>query len=133
MRASGQGLQPQVCEKASSPHPTAELRAPRLSSACGISPPTGQDSGSPIRTTHLSGQVRGSFVHVKDSEVSVSIFLGIPIIKTPVGSLRFALPEAPELWSVVRDGSSETLSQGTVPPTIGRYSYLNEGNRDNLP
>lgn len=56
MRASGQDLQPQVTEKASSPHPTAELRAPRLSSACGISPPTGQDSASPIRTTHGAGE-----------------------------------------------------------------------------
>ncbi|XP_031192960.1 acylcarnitine hydrolase-like isoform X4 [Mastomys coucha] len=65
----------------------------------------GQDSASPIRNTH-TGQVRGSLVHVKDTEVGVHTFLGIPFAKPPVGSLRFAPPEAPEPWSGVRDGTS---------------------------
>ncbi|XP_035297324.1 liver carboxylesterase isoform X1 [Cricetulus griseus] len=65
----------------------------------------GQDSASPIRHTH-TGQVRGSLVHVKDSDVGVHTFLGIPFAKPPVGPLRFAPPEPPEPWSGVRDGTS---------------------------
>ncbi|KAM5262855.1 cocaine esterase-like [Ctenodactylus gundi] len=65
----------------------------------------GQDSASPIRTTH-TGQVRGSLVHVTGSDVGVHTFLGIPFAKPPVGPLRFAPPEAPEPWSGVRDGTS---------------------------
>ncbi|XP_027261563.1 liver carboxylesterase-like isoform X1 [Cricetulus griseus] len=65
----------------------------------------GQDSASPIRNTH-TGQVRGSLVHVKDRDVGVHTFLGIPFAKPPVGSLRFAPPEPPEPWSGVRDGTS---------------------------
>ncbi|EDL11231.1 mCG141693 [Mus musculus] len=65
----------------------------------------GQDSASPIRNTH-TGQVRGSLVHVKDTEVGVHTFLGIPFAKPPVGPLRFAPPETPEPWSGVRDGTS---------------------------
>ncbi|XP_077888569.1 cocaine esterase [Ictidomys tridecemlineatus] len=65
----------------------------------------GQDSVSPIRTTH-TGQVRGSLVHVKETEVGVHTFLGIPFAKPPVGPLRFAAPEPPEPWSGVRDGTS---------------------------
>ncbi|XP_021075976.1 acylcarnitine hydrolase-like isoform X2 [Mus pahari] len=65
----------------------------------------GQDAASPIRNTH-TGQVRGSLVHGKDTEVGVHAFLGIPFAKPPVGALRFAPPEAPEPWSGVRDGTS---------------------------
>uniref|UniRef100_A0A8C9QV29 Carboxylesterase type B domain-containing protein n=1 Tax=Spermophilus dauricus TaxID=99837 RepID=A0A8C9QV29_SPEDA len=64
----------------------------------------GQDSVSPIRTTH-TGQVRGSLVHVKGTDVGVHTFLGIPFAKPPVGPLRFAAPEPPEPWSGVRDGT----------------------------
>ncbi|EHB07339.1 Carboxylesterase 2 [Heterocephalus glaber] len=63
------------------------------------------DSASPIRSTN-TGQVRGSLVHVKGTDVGVHTFLGIPFAKPPVGSLRFAAPEAPEPWSGVRDGTS---------------------------
>ncbi|XP_047385989.1 cocaine esterase-like isoform X1 [Sciurus carolinensis] len=65
----------------------------------------GQDSVSPIRTTH-TGQVRGSLVHVKGTNVGVHTFLGIPFAKPPLGPLRFATPEPPEPWSGVRDGTS---------------------------
>ncbi|XP_076771845.1 pyrethroid hydrolase Ces2a-like isoform X1 [Arvicanthis niloticus] len=64
----------------------------------------GQGSTSPIRNTH-TGQVRGSFVHVKDTKSGVHAFLGIPFAKPPVGPLRFAPPEDPEPWSGVRDGT----------------------------
>ncbi|XP_028635137.1 pyrethroid hydrolase Ces2a-like isoform X2 [Grammomys surdaster] len=66
----------------------------------------GQDSARPIRNTH-TGQVRGSFVHVKDTKSGVHTFLGIPFAKPPVGPLRFAPPEDPEPWSGVRDATSE--------------------------
>ncbi|KAM5262854.1 acylcarnitine hydrolase-like [Ctenodactylus gundi] len=65
----------------------------------------GQDSASPIRSTH-AGQVRGSLIQVTESDVGVHTFLGIPFAKPPVGPLRFAPPEAPEPWSGVRDGTS---------------------------
>ncbi|XP_040838509.1 cocaine esterase-like [Ochotona curzoniae] len=68
-------------------------------------PSQGQDSTSPIRTTH-SGQVRGSLVHVKGTDVGVHTFLGIPFAKPPLGPLRFAPPEPAEAWSGVRDGTS---------------------------
>nr|XP_003471978.2 pyrethroid hydrolase Ces2e-like [Cavia porcellus] len=76
--------------------------------ACGLlilHPGQAQDSANPIRTTH-TGQVRGSLVHVNDSNVGVYIFLGIPFAKPPVGLLRFAPPESPEPWNGVRDGTS---------------------------
>ncbi|KAM4833753.1 cocaine esterase-like [Thomomys bottae] len=76
---------------------------------CGLLLPLllvqGQDPASPIRTTH-TGQVRGSLVHLKDLDVGVHTFLGIPFAKPPVGPLRFAPPEPPEPWSGVRDGTS---------------------------
>ncbi|XP_012860629.3 cocaine esterase [Echinops telfairi] len=64
----------------------------------------GQDSASLIRTTH-TGQVQGSLKHVKDSEVRVHVFLGIPFAKPPLGALRFAPPQPPEPWSGVRDAT----------------------------
>ncbi|XP_069848597.1 cocaine esterase-like isoform X2 [Dipodomys merriami] len=76
---------------------------------CGLLLPLllvrGQDRASPIRTTH-TGQVRGSLVHVKDANVAVHTFLGIPFAKPPVGPLRFAPPEPPEPWSGMRDATS---------------------------
>uniref|UniRef100_G1QVW2 Carboxylic ester hydrolase n=1 Tax=Nomascus leucogenys TaxID=61853 RepID=G1QVW2_NOMLE len=65
----------------------------------------GQDSASPIRTTH-TGQVLGSLVHVKGASARVQTFLGIPFAKPPLGLLRFAPPEPPESWSGVRDGTT---------------------------
>ncbi|XP_052022977.1 pyrethroid hydrolase Ces2e [Apodemus sylvaticus] len=65
----------------------------------------GQDSASPIRNTH-TGQVRGSLAHIKDTDIAVHTFLGIPFAKPPLGPLRFAPPEAPEPWSGVRDGTT---------------------------
>ncbi|XP_041505564.1 pyrethroid hydrolase Ces2e-like [Microtus oregoni] len=65
----------------------------------------GQDSASPIRTTH-TGQIQGSLIHMKGLDVGVHSFLGIPFAKPPVGLLRFAPPEPPEPWSGVRDGTS---------------------------
>ncbi|GAB1293546.1 Pyrethroid hydrolase Ces2e [Apodemus speciosus] len=83
-----------------------------MSECCGLWGPASrpacarrQDSASPIRNTH-TGQVRGSLSHVKDTDITVHTFLGIPFAKPPLGPLRFAPPEAPEPWSGVRDGTS---------------------------
>ncbi|XP_051025141.1 acylcarnitine hydrolase-like isoform X2 [Acomys russatus] len=67
----------------------------------------GQDSSEarPIRNTH-TGQVQGSLVHVKDTNIGVHTFLGIPFAKPPVGPLRFAPPEAPESWNGVTEVTS---------------------------
>ncbi|KAF5919623.1 cocaine esterase isoform X1 [Diceros bicornis minor] len=85
------------------------LRARLSAVACGLllllMPGQGQDSASPIRTTY-TGQVRGSLVHVKGTDVGVHTFLGIPFAKPPLGPLRFAPPEPPESWSGVKDGTS---------------------------
>ncbi|XP_032743528.1 acylcarnitine hydrolase-like [Rattus rattus] len=62
---------------------------------------------SPIRNTH-TGQVQGKLTHIKDIKSGVHTFLGIPFAKAPVGPLRFAPPEAPEPWSGVRDGTSQS-------------------------
>ncbi|XP_008048829.1 cocaine esterase [Carlito syrichta] len=85
------------------------LRALPSAVACGLLlllvGAQGQDSASPIWTTHM-GQVRGSLIHVKGSDVGVHAILGIPFAKPPLGPLRFAPPEPPESWSGVRDGTS---------------------------
>ncbi|XP_018867869.3 cocaine esterase [Gorilla gorilla gorilla] len=85
------------------------LRARLSAVACGLLlllvRGQGQDSASPIRTTH-TGQVLGSLVHVKGANAGVHTFLGIPFAKPPLGPLRFAPPEPPESWSGVRDGTT---------------------------
>lgn len=68
-------------------------------------PGQGQDSTRPVRTTH-TGKVQGSLVHVRNADVGVHTFLGIPFAKPPVGLLRFAPPEPPESWSSVKDVTS---------------------------
>uniref|UniRef100_A0A8C0WQ86 Carboxylic ester hydrolase n=1 Tax=Castor canadensis TaxID=51338 RepID=A0A8C0WQ86_CASCN len=83
-------------------------------------PPTGQESTSPIRTTH-TGQVWGSLVHMKGTDVGVHTFLGIPFAKPPLGPLQFALPEPAAPWSGVRDMSAghcchENTGTEVVPP-----------------
>ncbi|XP_006878965.1 PREDICTED: cocaine esterase [Elephantulus edwardii] len=52
------------------------------------------------------GQVKGSLVQIKGTEVGVYTFLGIPFAKPPLGPLRFTAPQPPEAWSGVRDGTS---------------------------
>ncbi|XP_055991994.1 cocaine esterase-like [Sorex fumeus] len=85
------------------------LSARFVTVACGILlllvRAQGQDSASPIRTTHL-GQVRGSLVHLKGINATVHTFLGLPFAKPPLGPLRFAPPEPPEAWSGIKDGTS---------------------------
>jgi hypothetical protein len=70
-----------------------------------FSPLTGKNSVGPIRTT-LTGQVRGSLVHVKGTDVGVHTFLGIPFAKPPEGPLQFAPPKPAAPWSGVREGTS---------------------------
>ncbi|XP_073469289.1 fatty acyl-CoA hydrolase precursor, medium chain-like isoform X1 [Aquarana catesbeiana] len=51
------------------------------------------------------GKLRGVNVPVKETPRTADAFYGIPFAKPPVGSLRFAYPEAPEPWESVRDAS----------------------------
>ncbi|XP_067574629.1 cocaine esterase-like isoform X1 [Pseudorca crassidens] len=81
------------------------LRAVAFGVLLLLVPGQGQDSASPVRTTH-TGQVRGSLVHVKNTDVGIHTFLGIPFAKPPLGLLRFAPPEPPESWSGIKDGTS---------------------------
>uniref|UniRef100_A0A8C0WNZ6 Carboxylic ester hydrolase n=1 Tax=Castor canadensis TaxID=51338 RepID=A0A8C0WNZ6_CASCN len=88
-------------------------------------PPTGQESTSPIRTTH-TGQVWGSLVHMKGTDVGVHTFLGIPFAKPPLGPLQFALPEPAAPWSGVRDVISHPDSTFVPPfPMSEDCLYLN--------
>ncbi|KAI5943114.1 Carboxylesterase 3 [Manis javanica] len=83
----------------------------------------GQESASPIRTTHM-GQVKGSLVHVKGTNVGIHVFLGIPFAKPPVGLLRFAPPEPSESWSGVKDGTSHPamcLQDITLMDALAQY------------
>ncbi|XP_057609696.1 liver carboxylesterase-like isoform X1 [Chionomys nivalis] len=84
----------------------------------------GWDSPSPIRNTH-TGQVRGSLVHVKDGELGVYTFRGIPFAKPPVGPLRFAPPEPPEPWSGVRDATSEPAMCLQTNPQASKERKMN--------
>ncbi|XP_049559788.1 cocaine esterase isoform X5 [Orcinus orca] len=84
----------------------------------------GQDSASPVRTTH-TGQVRGSLVHVKNTDVGIHTFLGIPFAKPPLGLLRFAPPEPPESWSGIKDGTSHPANTGDKHAT-GNWGYLDQ-------
>ncbi|KAM9046710.1 cocaine esterase isoform 4-T4 [Megaptera novaeangliae] len=81
------------------------LRAVAFGVLLLLVPGQGQDSAGPVRTTH-TGQVRGSLVHVKNTDVGIHTFLGIPFAKPPLGLLRFAPPEPPESWSGIKDGTS---------------------------
>ncbi|XP_054856550.1 fatty acyl-CoA hydrolase precursor, medium chain-like [Eublepharis macularius] len=52
------------------------------------------------------GRVRGKVVSVNGIDQPVNVFLGIPFAKPPIGSLRFAPPQAPERWSHIRNATS---------------------------
>ncbi|KAB1273078.1 Cocaine esterase [Camelus dromedarius] len=43
---------------------------------------------------------------MKNTDVRVHTFLGIPFAKPPLGPLQFVPPEPPESWSGVKDGTS---------------------------
>uniref|UniRef100_A0A8C6CMM7 Carboxylic ester hydrolase n=1 Tax=Moschus moschiferus TaxID=68415 RepID=A0A8C6CMM7_MOSMO len=86
--------------------PRLLLRAVAFGFLLLLVPGQGQDSTHPVRTTH-TGKVQGSLVYVKNADVGVHTFLGIPFAKPPVGPLRFAPPEPPESWSGIKDGTSQ--------------------------
>ncbi|NXN94089.1 SASB hydrolase, partial [Rhinopomastus cyanomelas] len=52
------------------------------------------------------GRVRGYQFKVDAAERSISVFLGLPFAKPPVGPLRFSDPQPPEPWEGVRDATS---------------------------
>uniref|UniRef100_A0A8C9URS1 Carboxylic ester hydrolase n=1 Tax=Spermophilus dauricus TaxID=99837 RepID=A0A8C9URS1_SPEDA len=67
----------------------------------------------------LQGKVKGKFATLKGSSKPVSIFLGIPFAKAPVGPRRFAPPEPVEPWKDVKDTTS-------FPPMYVRW-LVSEG------
>ncbi|XP_054856547.1 fatty acyl-CoA hydrolase precursor, medium chain-like [Eublepharis macularius] len=88
------------------------------------------------------GRVRGKVVSVNGIDQPVNVFLGIPFAKPPIGSLRFAPPQAPKPWSHVRNTTSfspiclqdlgwldmfQSLVNATLPPltTSEDCLYLN--------
>ncbi|XP_054856322.1 fatty acyl-CoA hydrolase precursor, medium chain-like [Eublepharis macularius] len=88
------------------------------------------------------GRLRGKVVSVNGIDQPVNVFLGIPFTKPPIGSLRFAPPQAPEPWSHVRNATSfspiclqdlgwldmfQSLVNATLPPltTSEDCLYLN--------
>ncbi|XP_068812345.1 fatty acyl-CoA hydrolase precursor, medium chain isoform X3 [Struthio camelus] len=66
---------------------------------------TGQNTEQPEVVTKY-GRVRGNQIRVNAAERSVSVFLGLPFAKPPVGPLRFSEPQPPEPWNGVRDATS---------------------------
>ncbi|XP_066494105.1 fatty acyl-CoA hydrolase precursor, medium chain-like [Tiliqua scincoides] len=52
------------------------------------------------------GHLRGKQASVEGVDQPVSVFLGIPFAKPPVGALRFSPPQPAEPWSHVRDSTS---------------------------
>ncbi|XP_020845084.1 cocaine esterase-like [Phascolarctos cinereus] len=58
-----------------------------------------------IRTTE-SGQIQGTQISIKGIDKGVSVFLGIPFAKPPVGALRFSPPQPSDSWSNVRDATT---------------------------
>ncbi|XP_051025304.1 carboxylesterase 1C-like, partial [Acomys russatus] len=67
--------------------------------------PTGQPSSPPVVDT-VQGKVLGKYVSLEGLTESVSVFLGVPFAKPPVGSLRFAPPQPAEPWSFVKNATS---------------------------
>nr|XP_040134961.1 putative inactive carboxylesterase 4 [Ictidomys tridecemlineatus] len=60
----------------------------------------------PPEVETLQGKVKGKVATLKGSSKPVSIFLGVPFAKAPVGPRRFAAPEPVEPWKDVKDTTS---------------------------
>lgn len=69
---------------------------------------TGQRVTQPEVDTKY-GKLRGKQIQVgveAGARKCVSVFLGIPFAKPPIGPLRFSPPQRPEPWQGVRDATS---------------------------
>ncbi|KAJ6666199.1 hypothetical protein lerEdw1_001104, partial [Lerista edwardsae] len=60
------------------------------------------------------GRLQGQQIHIDEAQRNVSVFLGVPFAKPPIGSLRFSPPQSPEPWSDLRNAAS-------YPPISKRY------------
>ncbi|XP_069801980.1 fatty acyl-CoA hydrolase precursor, medium chain-like [Dendropsophus ebraccatus] len=65
---------------------------------------SGEEDGHPEVETQY-GKLRGKKLSVKGTDRNVHAFYGVPFAKSPVGSLRFAAPEAPVAWSSTREAT----------------------------
>lgn len=82
---------------------SANTNKPATGFLCSRVP--GQKSEQPEAETKY-GRVRGYQFRVDAAEKSVSVFLGLPFAKPPLGPLRFSEPQPPEPWKGVRDATS---------------------------
>nr|XP_012611400.1 carboxylesterase 1D-like [Microcebus murinus] len=65
----------------------------------------GLPSSPPVVAT-VHGKVRGKHVRLEGLAQPVSVFLGVPFAKPPLGSLRFAPPQPAEPWHFVKNTTS---------------------------
>nr|XP_012598096.1 carboxylesterase 3 isoform X3 [Microcebus murinus] len=68
--------------------------------------PSGPELSQPEVHTTL-GRVRGRQVGVKGTDSLVSVFLGVPFARAPLGPDRFSAPRPAQPWEGVRDASTE--------------------------
>ncbi|XP_023564444.1 liver carboxylesterase 1-like [Octodon degus] len=62
-------------------------------------------SSPPVADT-VYGKVLGKYVSLEGFAQPVSVFLGVPFAKPPLGSLRFVPPQPPEPWNYVKNTTS---------------------------
>ncbi|KAM5138777.1 uncharacterized protein ACMZJ9_017287 [Mantella aurantiaca] len=122
-------------------HTTMDAHTTILLLCCAIQAVFGTDVGRPLVNTRY-GKLRGTTLTVKETDRTVNAFYRIPFAKPPVGRLRFAAPELPELWKSVRDATEQPpmcLQNAkyfgemmklinldiTLPPTSEDCLYLN--------
>ncbi|XP_057609661.1 carboxylesterase 1D-like [Chionomys nivalis] len=92
----------------------------------------GHPSSPPVVNT-VHGKVLGKYVSLKGFAQPVSVFLGVPFAKPPLGSLRFAPPQPAEPWSFVKNTTSypPMCSQDAVGGRM--LSELFTNRKENIP
>ncbi|XP_004847959.1 liver carboxylesterase 1 isoform X1 [Heterocephalus glaber] len=78
----------------------------------------GHTSSPPVVDT-VHGKVLGKYVSLEGVAQPVSVFLGVPFAKPPLGSLRFAPPQPPERWNYVKNTTS-------YPPMCSQNAEKNQ-------
>ncbi|KAL6085358.1 hypothetical protein STEG23_000019, partial [Scotinomys teguina] len=91
------------------------IRHTAFHSGCTICIPTnsgevfhytaGHPSSPPVVNT-VHGKVLGKYVSLEGFSQPVTVFLGVPFARPPLGSLRFAPPQPAEPWSFVKNATS---------------------------
>ncbi|XP_023564443.1 liver carboxylesterase 1 [Octodon degus] len=63
-------------------------------------------ASSPPVVDTVYGKILGKYVSLEGFAQPVSVFLGVPFAKPPLGSLRFVPPQPPEPWKYVKNTTS---------------------------